>query len=282
MNVEERRVEVQGLPTRYLAAGEGPPLVLLHALGESALDWRWVLPALTRTHSVYAPDLPGFGDSAKPLVDYSPTFFARFISGYLDALGLERAAVAGNSLGGLVALSLALSEPERVSALGLIDSAGLGRTVTYALRAPTLPGYGELTIAWSRTPPGATQRAWTRTPLLFAHPGSVPPEWIKEQYRLAQQPGFLEAALAALRAQVDLRGQREVLLDRLSGLEMPTLVVWGVSDRVFPVSQAREATARLREGSLALIPACGHLPHVERPDRFVGALGRFLGEQSND
>jgi 4,5:9,10-diseco-3-hydroxy-5,9,17-trioxoandrosta-1(10),2-diene-4-oate hydrolase len=121
-----------------------------------------------------------------------------------------------------------------------------------------------------------------RTPLLFAHPGSVPPEWIKEQYRLAQQPGFLEAALAALRAQVDLRGQREVLLDRLSGLEMPTLVVWGVSDRVFPVSQAREATARLREGSLALIPACGHLPHVERPDRFVGALGRFLGEQSND
>ena len=123
MNVEERRVEVQGLPTRYLAAGEGPPLVLLHALGESALDWRWVLPALTRTYSVYAPDLPGFGDSAKPLVDYSPTFFARFISGYLDALGLERAAVAGNSLGGLVALRLALSEPERVSALGLIDSA---------------------------------------------------------------------------------------------------------------------------------------------------------------
>jgi pimeloyl-ACP methyl ester carboxylesterase len=281
VNVEERRVEVQGLPTRYLAAGEGPPLVLLHALAESALDWRWVLPALARTHSVYAPDLPGFGDSAKPLVDYSPAFFTRFISGYLDALGIERAAVAGNSLGGLVALRLALSEPERVSALGLIDSAGLGRAITYALRAPTLPGYGELTITWSRTPPGATQRAWLRIPLLFARSGSVPSEWIKEQYRLAQQPGFLEAVLAALRAQVDLRGQREVLVDRLPGLEMPTLVIWGASDRVFPVSQAREAAARLTEGSLALIPACGHLPHVERPDRFVSALGRFLGEQSN-
>jgi 4,5:9,10-diseco-3-hydroxy-5,9,17-trioxoandrosta-1(10),2-diene-4-oate hydrolase len=240
-----------------------------------------VLPALARSHSVYAPDLPGFGDSAKPLVDYSPAFFTRFISGYLDALGIERAAVAGNSLGGLVALRLALSEPERVSALGLIDSAGLGRAITYALRAPILPGYGELTITWSRTPPGASQRAWLRIPLLFARSGSVPSEWIKEQYRLAQQPGFLEAVLAALRAQVDLRGQREVLVDRLPGLEMPTLVIWGASDRVFPVSQAREA-ARLTEGSLALIPACGHLPHVERPDRFVSALGRFLGEQSND
>jgi 4,5:9,10-diseco-3-hydroxy-5,9,17-trioxoandrosta-1(10),2-diene-4-oate hydrolase len=120
-----------------------------------------------------------------------------------------------------------------------------------------------------------------RIPLLFARSGSVPSEWIKEQYLLAQQPGFLEAVLAALRAQVDLRGQREVLVDRLPGLEMPTLVIWGASDRVFPVSQAREA-ARLTEGSLALIPACGHLPHVERPDRFVSALGRFLGEQSND
>ena len=156
MNVEERRVEVQGLPIRYLAAGEGPPLVLLHALGESALDWRWVVPALGRTHSVYAPDLPGFGDSAKPLVDYSPAFFTSFISRYLDALGIERAAVAGNSLGGLVALRLALAEPERVSALGLIDSAGLGREINYALRARALPGYGELTITWSRTPPGST------------------------------------------------------------------------------------------------------------------------------
>ncbi len=121
-----------------------------------------------------------------------------------------------------------------------------------------------------------------RIPLLFARLGSVPPEWIKEQYRLSQQPGFLEAALAALRAQVDLRGQREVLVDRLPDLEMPTLVVWEASDRVFPVSQPRDAAARLAEGSLTLIPDCGHLPHVERPDRFVGALGRFISEQSND
>ncbi len=278
MIVEERRIDVDGLLTHYLTAGEGPPLVLLHALAESVLDWRWVLPALARTHRVYAPDLPGFGSSARPVSDYSPAFFARFVAAYLDALGIDRAAVVGNSLGGLVALRLALSEPARVSALGLIDSAGLGRGVSYALRSPTLPGYGGLAIAWSKTPLGATQRAWLKANLLFARPRLVPAEWMKEQYRLAQSPGFLEAALAALRAQVDLRGQREVLLDRLPSLEIPTLVVWGASDRVFPASQARDAISRLREGSLELIPACGHLPQVERPDRFVEAFERFLGE----
>ena len=93
-------------------------------------------------------------------------------------------------------------------------------------------------------------------------------------------PGFLEAELAALRAQAYLGGQREVLLDRLPSLEMPTLVVWGTSERVLPTSQAREAFARLREGSLELIPNCGHLPHVEQPDRFVAILDRFLGQQA--
>src|ERR671916_726412 len=86
MIVEERNIGVGGLPIHYLAAGEGPPLVLLHALGESALDWRWVLPALARTNRVYAPDLPGFGGSGKPAADYSPAFFARSVAAYLDAL----------------------------------------------------------------------------------------------------------------------------------------------------------------------------------------------------
>lgn len=281
MIVEERNIDVGGLPAHYLTAGEGPPLVLLHALGESALDWRWVLPALGQTHRVYAPDLPGFGYSAKPSAEYSPAFFARFVGAYLDALGLERAAVVGNSIGGLAALRLALSEPSRVSALGLVASAGLGREVTYALRLPTLPGYGEATVAWGKTPLGAFQRAWSRVPLLFGHPERVPGEWITEQTRIAQLPGFTEATIAALRAQVDLGGQREVLVDQLPHLRMPTLIVWGERDRVFPYSQGQKAVSRLRQGSLELIPDCGHLAHIERPDRFAAILGRFLDGQAS-
>jgi pimeloyl-ACP methyl ester carboxylesterase len=276
MIVEEQEIEVEGLPTRYLMAGEGPPLLLLHGVGDNALDWRWVMPALAPTHCVYAPDLPGSGGSAKPSAVYSPAFFTSFLSAFLNALEVDRAAVVGNSLGGLIGLRLALSEPERVTALGLVASAGLGREVTYALRSLALPGSGRLAVAWGKRPPGAAQRALGRAALLFARPRSVPLEWLKEQYRLARLPGFLEAQLATIRAQVSLRGQREVLADRLAQLEVPTIVVWGTHDRVLPYSQAKEAVSLIREDSLELISDCGHLPHVEQPERFVSGLGRFL------
>src|ERR671933_2508314 len=108
--VQEQEIEAEGLPARYLTAGEGPPLLLLHGVGDNALDWRWVMPALARRYRVYAPDLPGSGGSAKPDADYSPAFFTRFVAAFLDALGVDRAAaVVGNSLGGLVGLRLALS-----------------------------------------------------------------------------------------------------------------------------------------------------------------------------
>ena len=278
--IETQTVEVDGLPIRYLTAGEGPPLMLLHGAGDNALDWQWVLPDLGATHRVYAPDLPGSPDSARPTIDYSPAFFTRFVAKFLDALGIERVAFIGNSLGGLIALRLALSEPKRVMALILVDSAGLGRAVNPAFTSVNVPGLGEAAMPFWRTPIGAYQRAWGRATLLFARPGNVPREWLAEQRRLAVSPGYLEAHLTALRAQVDPGGQREVQLDRLYLMKMPTLVVWGGRDRVFPESQAREAAARLQEGSLAIIPDCGHMPHVECPDRFLAALDAFLGGQT--
>jgi 4,5:9,10-diseco-3-hydroxy-5,9,17-trioxoandrosta-1(10),2-diene-4-oate hydrolase len=151
-----------------------------------------------------------------------------------------------------------------VSALGLVSSTGLGRTISPALSLLTLPGYGESAIALCKTPVGARQRAWGRAALLFARPWLAPPAWLAEQYRLARTPGFLEATLAALRAQVGPGGQREVLLEELPALTMPILIVWGARDR--------------EERHPAFIPDCGHLPHVERPDRFAEVLGRFLGE----
>jgi 2-hydroxy-6-oxonona-2,4-dienedioate hydrolase len=279
---EEQSTEVGGMPTRYLTAGTtGPPLLLLHGVGDNAFDWRWVMPALASTHRVYAPDLPGSGGSARPLDDYSPAFFTRFVAAFLDALGVDHAAVIGNSLGGLVGLRLALAEPQRVTALGLVSSGGLGREVTYALRSLALPGYGKLAVAWGKRRPGAAQRALGRAALVFARPRGAPREWIEEQYRLARLPGFLEAQLATVRAQVGLKGQREVLVDRLAQLERPTIVVWGTRDRVLPYPQAKEAFSRLAEGYLELIPECGHLPQVEQPERFVSGLRQFLNEKGS-
>ena len=274
--IEEQNVEINGLPIRYLSAGEGPPLVLLHGAGDNALDWRLVMPTLAATHRVYAPDLPGSPDSARPATDYSPAFFERFVVTFVNSLGIGRATYVGNSLGGLIALRLALSEPARVAALVLVDSASLGYAINPAFTSVNFPGLGEAAIPFWRTPVGAYQRAWGRTALLFAHPTSVPREWLAEQRRLALAPGYLEAHLTVLRALVSLHGQRKVLVDRLPFLKIPTLVVWGARDRVFPQSQAREAVSHLQKGSLALIPDCGHMPHVECPDHFLVAFEEFL------
>jgi len=278
--VEAQTVEVDGLPIRYLTGGEGPPLVLLHGAGDNALDWQWVTPALAATYRVYAPDLPGSPDSARPAAEYSPAFFERFAAGFLDALGIKRAVFVGNSLGGLIALRLALSQPARVTALVLVDSAGLGHRVNPAFTSVNVPGLAEAAMPFWRRPVGAYQRAWGRTLLLFAHtPGNVPREWIAEQKRLALSPGYLEAHLTVLRALVSPLGQREVLVDRLSELKISTLVIWGARDRVFPESQAIEAATHLQDVSLALLPDCGHMPHVECPDRFMDALDNFLSRR---
>jgi 2-hydroxy-6-oxonona-2,4-dienedioate hydrolase len=254
--------------------------VLLHGAGDNSLDWRWVIPDLAATHRVYAPDLPGSPDSARPDAAYSPAFFERFAVGFLDASGIGRATFVGNSLGGLIALRLALSEPARVTALVLVDSAGLGSAVNPAFTSVNIPLLGEAAMPFWRTRAGAYQRAWGRTALLFTHsPRSVPREWLAEQCRLARSPGYLEAHLTTLRALVGPFGQREVMVDRLGLLETPTLVVWGERDRVFPRFQAKRSVVRLRDGSLALIPDCGHMPHVECPDRFLGALDGFLLKQ---
>ena len=277
--VEERRINIGGLSTRYFTAGnDGPPLVLLHGDSDSALDWSWVLPTLAATHRVYAPDFPGFGDSAKPNVDYSPGFLAQFVVDFLNTLGAERAVLVGNSLGGLVALRVALSHSEQVAALALVDSSGLGHLVNPLLCQLTLPLYGEAAITFCKTPLGAKQRGWSRAALFFAHPSQAPAAWLAEQERMAFLTGYLEATLSSLRAQLNIFGQRQVLLDSLPQLKMPTLVVWGTNDLIFPKEQAQDAVSRLQQGHLALIPDCGHLPHIERPELFSAALSEFLTE----
>jgi pimeloyl-ACP methyl ester carboxylesterase len=278
--VHDRRIIVDGLHTQYLEAGDGPLLLLLHGHEQSATSWRWVLPTLARDHRVLALSLPGHGETEDGLDGYAPgSDTAPFVAAFLDALDIAPPLHAvGHSAGGAIALRLAIADPERIATLTLVDSAGLGAEVHPLLALDTLPIIGELAIMISRWPGGSLGRTVMSTAMLFARPWRIPAEFLAEQHALGARPGQLESSTAMARALFGPIGQRHVLLDQLATLTTPTLVVWGGCDYVLPVNHAQTAVNRLPNGRLAVLPDCGHLPHVEHPDRFAAVLGDWLAE----
>jgi len=199
-----------------------------------------------------------------------------FLGAFLDALGLPAAALVGSSLGGRAVLDYALANPARVTALVLVDGAGLGPEIELGSRVQTLPGLGETLSLLAMFPAVWPLRMMARIGVSFGHPARVPFGWMTDQLRLAMCPEYYGNSLAAARSQVGIRGQRVVYADRLPELTMPTLLVWGEWDRIIPVQQAAEAVERLPNGRLEVIPGCGHLPHVECPEAFLSAVERFL------
>ncbi len=276
--LHDRRIDVAGTTTQYLEAGSGPPLLLLHGHEQSATSWRWVMPSLAQTHRVLALSLPGHGQSDlaagtdAPGGDMTP-----FVAEFLDALGIRPPLdIVGHSAGGAVALRLALADPPRIRTVTLVDSAGLGRDVHPLLALDTLPCVGELAIMISRLPGGDLVRTTMSTAMLFAQPWRIPAQFLSEHHALARRPGQLEASTAMARALFAPTGQRDVMLDQLRTLTTPTLIIWGANDYLLPVHHARTAVSLLANGHLSVFPDCGHLPHVEHPDRFAAVLTDWL------
>ncbi len=274
MNVpgQEAFVQVLGEPVRYFWTGAGPPVVLLHGLGEAALVWHGNMPSLASQFTVYAPDLPGHGRSGRARPPYTPEQGAAFVTGFLDGLAISSAHLVGNSLGGLLALQVARDHPGRVRSLVLEDSAGLGREAAGFLRAMALPGVGE---GMARPSRGSIRRLMR---ILFYNPALIPSDLVEALYEERRRPGNKEALLHILRAGVTVRGVKAamVLRDHLSSLSVPTLVMWGRQDRVFPVAHGEEAARRLPQGRIHVLEECGHWPHIERREEFDQVLADFL------
>ena len=137
-------VTIHGHDVGYRRGGQGETVLLLHGLAGSSRTWRAVLPELSRTHDVIAPDLLGHGESAKPMGDYSLGAFASGLRDFLAALDVPSATIVGHSFGGGVAMQLAYQHPELCDRLVLVSSGGLGREVSWLLRLLTLPGAEQL------------------------------------------------------------------------------------------------------------------------------------------
>ena len=272
-----RRVETTAGCLSTTEAGTGEPVLLIHGLGATKASFLPTIEALAQSHRPIAVDLPGFGDSDKPLWGaYDAPFFARAMTALLDALELDSAHVVGNSMGGRVALELGLSHPDRV-----------GRIV---LLAPSL--------AWLKPRPWAPYLRWIPTQLGILQPTPRPlVEMIVKQFvpgsdkewTAAGIDEFLRSYLSPLGRAAFYAAARNIYLEeprgpdglwtRLHELRPDALFVWGRKDNIVPIAFARHVREEL-PSARHLELDCGHVPQLERPRQTHDAMLRFLATGS--
>ena len=269
--LQERFATVEGLRVRYVRAGRGPAVFLLHGLASSIYTWKDVIPTLTRGHEVVALDLPGFGWSDQP-ADLSFDLYPRVVVALMDQLGISRASLVGNSLGGAVGSVVAARHPARVDRLVLIDAAG------FNLRSADRPAMVRLASH------PLAEAILTRLPLkrllvtvglrqVFHDDLKVTEERVNEYLAAVSRPGTL-ASLRSLASSPSLRPEEtEELLHRVSA---PTLVIWGGEDVWIPVAHADRFVAAISGARKVVLPGVGHTPQEEQPGEVVRLLLEFL------
>jgi len=256
--------------------GQGPPLLLLHGLGASSFSWRHNLAPLARHFRVIAPDLPPHGRSPASLeADYTLEALAAAVLGFLDHLAIPRAALAGNSLGGGLALLLARDHPERIAALALLaPAAALTRVpwLFYPLRLPVL-GLAAAQLLGPWLIPWALRLVYHRRELVTPR--------VVAGYALPFRDRRRRLALRRLCRQLKILplGQVELLLQKI---RQPATLIWGAQDRILPASQAFWIKDRLPQTEFHLLPQVGHAPQEEAPARVNKIIIAFLTRSLNN
>ena len=272
----QRWVTVAGAPVNTVELGSGPPIAFIHGLSGRWPSWLEQMAALSPRHRVITMDLPGFGHSPMPAEPISMALYAEIVDGLLEELGVESAAVVGNSMGGLVAAELAISRPERVERLVLVDAAGIStrRETTAAIRFTALSGLdralaGGAGLLARRLETIARHRRLREAGLglVVRHPSRLPANIASELIMGAGKPGLM-GALKSMLAH-DLRS-------RLGLISCPTLVVWGERDRAIGVRDAEVFARLIADARLVIFEDTGHLPMLERPAAFNALLEDFL------
>jgi pimeloyl-ACP methyl ester carboxylesterase len=254
-------VRVDGLEVAYRRTGDGPPLVLVHGAAADSRAWQPQLDALSDEFTVVAWDEPGAGRSSDVPADFGLTDYAGCLATLIEGLALGPAHVAGLSWGGTVVQELYRHRPELVATLLFAD--------TYAGWKGSLPQEEvQARLAGAREMLAAAPEAFDPTlPGLFS--GDPPAEFV----------GLLEAMAASVRPE-SLRTQLNVMAeadqrDLLPSIAVPTLLIWGELDARSPLSVAHELERAIPDTELVVIPGCGHVSNLERPEEFNDAVRRF-------
>lgn len=266
-----RFIDVDGVRIHYQEKGAGTPLILLHGFTSSTYSWKDVFDPLSRTYRVIAVDLKGFGFSSKPDGDYTRRGQALLVVSLLNHLKIEKAWIVGSSMGGEVALNVALANPHRVAGLILIDSGG----VEVSGGASLAPGYvrtpvlGRVLSALALTSDHLVREGLEKS---FYDDAKITPDRVRYYYRPLQTRG---GQLAALRARTQV-GQYPVEQD-LGKINAKTLIVWGADDAVIPLAAGQKMNSLIKNSKLVVIEKCGHLPQEEMPERVLAEVVNFIG-----
>ncbi len=260
---EPQTVSAGGRTIRILAVGEGggPPVVLIHGFGGDLNTWMFNQPMLAAAHRTVAIDLPGHGGSEKRVEGGDVAGLAQTVVEVQQALGIERAHLVGHSLGGAIALDIALRHPARVASLSLIAPAGFGPEIDEAFIAGFI----------------AADRRKTIVPvlqLLFVDASLVSRDMAEDVVRFKRLDGAT-ACLSAIAAASFPAGRQTVILrDRLGEVSVPMQVIWGAADRILPVHQAEGLPALV---AVHIVEGAGHMPHMEKAAEVNRLLLAFLG-----
>jgi 4,5:9,10-diseco-3-hydroxy-5,9,17-trioxoandrosta-1(10),2-diene-4-oate hydrolase len=267
MDIEQHVRTINGFRTYYQSAGQGHPLVLVHGIGGSSINYIQNIEALAEHYRVYAVDVPGHGRSEKPDIDYSVESAVPFIVAFIRDVCAGPAALVGMSAGGLMCALTAAAHPELVTHLVLVSSAGLGRDLSFTLRLLTLPMAGPVVESARPTPSGV--RLSLRR--VVHDPACVSDEVVQLLCEDRAQPGAVRAMLQALRSNVGVLGLKRWRkhLRAVRGIGAPVMIIWGRQDRLIPVRHAYSAWRRLgKRARLHVIDGCGHWPPFEHPAEF--------------
>lgn len=273
----QKWVHVAGSPVNVIDLGEGDPIVFIHGLSGAWVNWLENLPHFAREHRVIAMDLPGFGHSPMPAEKISIAGYGRIVDELLEELGIERAVVVGNSMGGFIGAEVALQFSARVEKLVLVSAAGL--SIEHQRNEPVLRVLERLdnllifSGGWAATRSdllASRPRMRRQIMKLVVHRAEeLPPPLIAEQVRGSGKPGFVPA----LDALTDYP-----IRDRLSDIECPVLVVWGEKDRLVPVRDAHEFGRLIPHARVVVWPDTGHVAMLERPAAFNALVDEFIAE----
>ncbi len=259
--ISEEYVKVGENKIRYLVGGgSNGNIVLIHGIGGFAERWSTVIPLLSKKYRVIALDLPGYGYSDKPSIDYTPEFFSKFVFDFLDSIGIRKTNMIGTSLGGQIVVECAITQNKMIEKIVLVAPSGMMKSSTPTLDAYSMaalyPSYDTVKTAYE----------------MMTGSNKVSTEAIEEFIKRMTQPNAKMAFMSTLLALKNV----PPITDRLSNIVVPTLLIWGKHDTLIPVKYANDFASLIKNCQLEIMENCGHTPHIEEPAKFSQIVLNFL------